>query len=244
MTPAVAPSPLSGRTALVTGGGRGLGRAISLQLGQAGARVVVNYLNDEEAARATVQAIEAAGGEARTAQADVANGPAVIALVDGIPEGIDILVNNAGYARPRSLDELTETDFDDAIHNNLKSVFLCTQAVLPRMRRQRWGRIVNMSSAAVHLGGKVGVHYTASKAGIIGLTHAYAAALAREQVTVNAVAPALIDTGAGFRHTDASFIPVGRFGAPDEVAQAVVLLACNAYMTGQTLSVNGGWYMT
>ena len=129
---------------------------------------------------------------------------------------------------------------------NLKSVFLVTQAVLPKMRAARWGRIINLSSVAAQLGGVVGPHYAASKAGILGLTHSYALLLAKEGITVNAIAPALIETEmvTGNPNARADLIPVGRFGTVDEVADAAVLLATNGYITGQTINVNGGWYMS
>ena len=157
---------------------------------------------------------------------------------------IDILINNAGMAATRGLDDITEEDFDRALAVNLKSVFLCTQAVLPGMRARRWGRIVNISSIGARIGaGSVSVAYGAAKAGVEGLTRAYALRLASESVTVNAVAPGLVDTEMGQplieTHVTAR-IPVGRAGSGEEIAQAVLLLVSNGYMTGQTLAVNGG----
>jgi len=155
---------------------------------------------------------------------------------------VDILVNNAGIALIRSLDELTEADFDETIAVNLKSVFLCTQAVLPHMRAQRWGRIVNISSGAARGAGAVGLHYNASKAGMEGLTRGYAARLVKEGITVNAVAPSLIETDmvrAGVASSPAR-IPLGRFGTSEEVAQVTLMLMGNAYMTGQTVALSGG----
>ncbi|MHB8851486.1 MAG: SDR family oxidoreductase [Acidithiobacillus ferriphilus] len=159
---------------------------------------------------------------------------------------VSILVNNAGIARPQALEEITEKDWDEIINVNLRSVFLVTQAVLPRMRAAKWGRIINLSSAAVQLGGIIGPHYTASKAGVLGLTHSYASLLAGEGITVNAVAPALIETDmiAGNPQARPERIPVGRFGTAEEVAEAVVMLASNGYITGQTINVNGGLYMS
>ena len=132
------------------------------------------------------------------------------------------------------------------VDTNLKSAFLVTQAVLPHMRKQRWGRVVNISSVAAQRGGVIGPHYAASKAGMIGLTHAYAGLLADEGITVNAIAPALIETDmvAALPRTRVNLIPVGRFGTPEEVSDVVVMLAGNGYISGQTISVNGGWYMT
>jgi len=159
---------------------------------------------------------------------------------------VTILVNNAAIARPQPLEEITEQDWDELITVNLKSVFLVTQAVLPNMRARRWGRIINLSSVAAQLGGVVGPHYAASKAGIIGLTHSYACLLAKEGVTVNAIAPALIATEMVTSNPKATpeRIPVGRFGSVEEVAEVAVMLARNGYVTGQTINVNGGWYMS
>ena len=159
---------------------------------------------------------------------------------------IDILVNNAGIARVQTIDEITEKDWDELIAVNLKSCFLVTQAVLPGMRARRWGRIINLSSVAAHVGGVVGAHYAASKAGMLGLTHFYASRLAREGITVNAISPALIETEMVTANLNATpdRIPIGRFGAGDEVAEAALMLARNGYITGQTLHVNGGWYMS
>ena len=158
---------------------------------------------------------------------------------------IDILNNNAGIASTRSIEDLSETDFDQTIAVNLKSVFLCTQAVLPMMRSKGWGRIVNISSGAARGGGAIGPHYNASKAGVEGFTRGYAARLVREGITVNAVAPSLIETDMmKGQHNLVSRIPLGRFGKANEVAQAVMMLLGNSYMTGQTVHLNGGLYFT
>jgi len=159
---------------------------------------------------------------------------------------VAILVNNVGITRPQPVGEITEQDWDEIIAVNLKSVFLVTQAVLPKMRAARWGRMVNLSSVAAQTGGVVGPHYAASKAGILGLTHSYANLLAKEGITVNAIAPALIETEmvTGNPNARSDLIPVGRFGTVDEVADVVVMLARNGYVTGQTINVNGGWYMS
>ena len=159
---------------------------------------------------------------------------------------IDILINNAGIAVPRDLDTLTEEDWDDAILTNLTSAFRVTQAVLPGMRKRGWGRIINMSSVAAQIGGVVGPHYAASKAGLHGLTHGYARFLAGKGVTVNAIAPALIETDMvrGLPEGAKSLIPLGRYGTVDEVSSIVVMVAKNAYLTGQTININGGVYMS
>jgi 3-oxoacyl-[acyl-carrier protein] reductase len=177
--------------------------------------------------------------------ADVSGSEAVAAMVRGVTGSLgapDILVNNAGIAPIRGIDDLTEADFDQTIAVNLKSAFLCTQAVLPHMRAQRWGRIVNISSGAARGAGGVGLHYNASKAGLEGLTRGYAARLVKEGITVNAVAPSLIETDmvrSGLAPTPAR-IPLGRFGMAEEVAQVVLMLIGNAYMTGQTVALSGG----
>jgi len=237
---------LKGRIALVTGGSRGIGRAVAVALAEAGADIAVNYQSREREAAAVVDAIQALGRRAVAIAADVAKRQAVAAMVGEIEAVLgptDVLVNNAGVARVRGLDDLTEEDFDETIATNLKSAYLCTAAVLPGMRARRWGRIVNVSSIAARAGGAIGVHYNASKAGLEGLTRGYAARLAGEGITVNAVAPGLIDTemaaplkAAGH----AARIPVGRFGAAEEVAEVVTMLAGNAFITGQTIGINGG----
>ena len=156
---------------------------------------------------------------------------------------MDVLVNNAGVALHRGLDDLTEADFDRTIAVNLKSAFLCTQVVLAHMRTQHWGRIVNISSGAARGAGGVGLHYNASKAGMEGLTRGYAARLVKEGITVNAVAPSLIETEMLASRIDAvGKVPLGRLGLPQEVAQAVLMVIGNAYMTGQTVHVNGGMH--
>jgi len=159
---------------------------------------------------------------------------------------ISILVNNAGMAKARRLDEIDEVLWDETIAVNLKSCFLVTQAVLPGMRAQQWGRIINISSVAAHTGGIVGPHYAASKAGILGLTHSYASLLVKEGITVNAIAPALIITDMVNEATRvrASLIPVGRLGTVDEVAEVALMMAGNGYMSGQTINVDGGLYFS
>ena len=170
----------------------------------------------------------------------------MVAEVESQLGSVDILVNNAGIARPQKLDEITEADWDEILTVNLKSVFLVTQAVVGGMRQRKWGRIINLSSVAAQTGGAVGAHYAASKAGMIGLTHSFASALVREGITVNAIAPALIETEMVTNNLNASpsLIPMGHFGTVEDVASVAVMLAMNDYMTGQTISVNGGWYMT
>ena len=188
---------LGNRTALVTGGSRGIGTAVALMLAEAGADVAVNYRVRADEARAVAETIRAMGRRAIAVGADVSDSAAVVTMVQAIAgqlAPVDILVNNAGIALIRSVDELTEAEFDTTLAVNLKSTFLCTQAVLPHMRAQRWGRIVNISSGAARGAGGIGVHYNASKAGMEGLTRGYAARLVGDGITVNAVAPSLIET--------------------------------------------------
>ena len=241
------PRNLESRTALVTGASRGIGKSIALALAEAGANVAVNYREREAQAEETVHALRALGANGAAFRADVSGARAVAALVAQVEAAlgpIDILVNNAGVALRRSLDELSEEDFDRTIATNLKSAFLCTQAVFPGMRSRGWGRIINISSGAARGAGVVGAHYNASKAGMEGLTRGYAARLAKDGVTVNAVAPSLIATEmiAPHRSENVGRIPVGRLGTGEEVAAVVVMVAANAYMTGQTVQVNGGMH--
>lgn len=237
---------LSGQVALVTGASRGIGRAVAAALGAAGADVAVNCHHGLEQAEAVADTIRSAGRRALVVPADVSlRRPALdmVSRVESELGSVDILVNNAGIATFMDLDELDEAEFDRTIAVNLKSAFLCTQAVLASMRARRWGRIVNISSAAARGPGLVGVHYNAAKAGLEGLTRGYAIRLAKEGITVNAVAPGPIDTGMAEPLKQAGVferIPVGRLGTADEVAQVVLMTIANAFVTGQTIAVNGG----
>ena len=236
---------LAGRKALVTGGSRGIGRAIASLLAEAGADVAINYASRKTEADAAASAIARSGRRTLAIAADVSDGAAVAQMFGRLASefgGIDILVNNAGIALHRGIDDLTEADFDRTIAVNLKSAFLCTQAALPHMRAQGWGRIINISSGAARGAGGIGLHYNASKAGLEGLTRGYAARLVKEGITVNAVAPSLIETDMlrGGLASGISRIPLGRFGTADEVAAVVLMLIGNAYMTGQTVALSGG----
>ena len=238
---------LVGRVALVTGGSRGIGRAIAIALAEAGADVVVNFARQAEAGETAAASVRQLGRRSIAVGADVSDAAQVEAMMATAAEqlgAVDILVNNAGLALTRGLDDLTEADFDRTIAVNLKSVFLCTRAVLPSMRARKWGRIVNISSGAARGTGAIGVHYNASKAGMEGLTRGYAARLVRDGITVNAVAPSLIDTDMiGSRRDElAPRVPLGRLGTSEEVAQATLMVIGNAYMTGQTIQVNGGMH--
>ena len=240
---------LTGKVVLVTGASRGIGRAIAIALAKTGADVAVNYRSRHKEANETCAEIEKLGRHSVAVKADVSSAADVghlVATVETELGPVAILVNNAGVTRPQPVAEITEQDWDEIIAVNLTSVFLVTQAVLPKMRAALWGRIVNLSSVAAQTGGVVGPHYAASKAGILGLTHSYANLLAKDGITVNAVAPALIETEmvTGNPNARPDLIPVGRFGTVDEVADVAVMLARNGYVTGQTINVNGGWFMS
>ncbi|MEK9921756.1 MAG: 3-oxoacyl-ACP reductase family protein [Rhodospirillales bacterium] len=234
-----------GRIALVTGGSRGIGRATAVALGRAGANVAINFLTQEDAANEVALEIKNIGCKASIFQGDVSQSLEVdrmVAEISGKLGTIDILVNNAGQARRLSIDEVTEDDWDQTMSINLKSVFLVTRAVLPHMRAQKWGRIVNVSSGASMTGGSVGIHYSASKGGVDALSRAYASRLVKEGITVNVVSPSLIDTDMIPDKLVAQNIPMGRLGLPEECADAIVQAASNGFMTGQTIFLNGGRY--
>jgi 3-oxoacyl-[acyl-carrier protein] reductase len=238
---------LGGRVALVTGAGRGIGKAIALLLAEAGADLAVNYRARADAAEATTAEIRRLGRRAEALQADVSIALEVTELVARAEEKlgpVDILVNNAGVSEPCAIEELTEELFDRTLTVNLKSAFLCTQAVLAGMRARGFGRIVNISSGAARGAGAVGVHYNASKAGMEGLTRGYAARVVKDGVTVNAVAPSLIATEMIKPHRldNLPKIPLGRLGTVDEIASIVLMVVGNPYMTGQTVAANGGMH--
>ncbi|MBF0530968.1 MAG: 3-oxoacyl-ACP reductase FabG [Deltaproteobacteria bacterium] len=240
---------LTGKIALVTGGNRGIGLAIAVALAKSGVDLAVNYYRRENYAQQARSIIEQLGRRCLLVKADLSKASEIANMVAVVTEHlgeVNILVNNAGISEPQSLEKIDEALWDRVLDTNLKSAFLVTQAVLPAMRKNQWGRIINISSVAAQLGGVVGPHYAASKAGLIGLTHAYAALLAKEGITTNAVAPALIATEmvTSNPRARADLIPIGRFGQPDEVSDVVVMLAANGYITGQTINVNGGWYMS
>ncbi len=237
---------LDDRVALVTGGSRGIGRGIALALAAAGCDVAVNYHSQAALAEAVAAEVTAAGRRALAVQADVADGAAVTAMVQQVAGAlgpVDVLINNAGIAEPRTLDEVTEADWDDHMAVNLKSAFLCTQAVVPGMRERGWGRIVNIASVAGFFGSQLGPHYAASKHGMIALTHYYAKQLFRAGVTCNAVAPGLTATEMAVAGgIDPNVVPVGRMGEVAEIADVVLCAVRTGFMTGETLHVNGGLY--
>jgi len=239
---------LSGRVAIVTGGGRGIGKGISLALASAGCNVAVNYVSREADALATAEAIGALGRRAIVVRGDVSKGADVRTLVRAVEAGlgpVDILVNNAGRVVVESIEQMSEASWNEIIQVNLTSVFLMTQAVLPGMRARQWGRIINLTSVAAQAGSMMAVHYSAAKAGVIAATKSYARQLAKEGITVNAISPALIATEMVVANPNIKpdMIPMGRFGQVEECADVAVMLAGNAYMTGQTIGVNGGMFM-
>ena len=238
-----------GRIALVTGGSRGIGRASVLVLAAAGCDVAVNYVHARDEAESLVREIVSRGQRAIAIRADVSREADVEQLVRTVQQAlgrIDILVNNAGINPSKPLAELSLADWNETITTNLTSSFLVSQAVLPGMRQRQWGRLIFLSSIAAQTGGVIGPHYAASKAGMLGLMHSYASLLSKEGITANAIAPALIETDMirNYSRIQPTLVPVGRFGTAEEVADAVLLLATNSYITGQTINVNGGWYMS
>jgi 3-oxoacyl-[acyl-carrier protein] reductase len=244
----------AGKTAVVTGGSRGIGRAVCLELAQGGANVVLCYAGNETAAQETVSACEALGAKALAVRCNVSDSAQVKGLMDAAVKEfgrIDILVNNAGITKDGLIMMMKEEDFDAVVAANLKGTFLCMKAVSRQMMKQRYGRIVNLSSV-VGLRGNAGqVNYAASKAGVIGMTKSLAKELASRNVTVNAVAPGFIETDMTAAMTDAAkeatlaAIPLGTLGKPENVAKAAAFLASDeaAYITGQVLAVDGGMSM-
>ncbi|HKI97739.1 MAG TPA: SDR family NAD(P)-dependent oxidoreductase [bacterium] len=235
-----------GKVALVTGASIGIGRATALALAREGADVALGYHQDAAGAEETRSQVETLGRRAAVVQADVSVPAQVDAMVAAVQKAlgpVDVLINNAGGPKPQELDAITLEDWERVMAVNLTSVFLVTRACLPHMRQQRWGRIVNVSSGAARTGGIMGLHYSAAKAGVEGLTRAYASRLVKEGVTCNAVAPMLIHTGEK-RDNEArkKLVPLGRQGTAEEVADAIVLCARTEFMTGQTVHMNGGVY--
>jgi 3-oxoacyl-[acyl-carrier protein] reductase len=239
---------IHGKVALVSGASRGIGRAVAAALARAGADVAVNYFSSEKEALETLALVRETGQRGVLVQADVSRSSETAKMINCVERElgqVQILVNNAGIAIRKSLYEITEQDWDRVLAVNLKSAFLITQAVFQGMRELRWGRIINISSVAAQTGGITAPPYVASKAGLWGLSHSYAALLIKDGITVNTVSPALIETDM-VRELEAKpdRIPVGRFGKVEEVADVVLMLARNGYITGQTINVNGGWYFS
>jgi 3-oxoacyl-(acyl-carrier-protein) reductase len=244
---------LTGKTALVTGASRGIGRAIALELAQAGARVALNYQNNDAKAQAVADEIVKAGGSAMLVKANVGNSQEARAMVKQVASEfgrLDVLVNNAGITRDASLRKMTDEQWEEVIKTNLCGYFYCTSAAIPVMVEQKYGRIINVSSMNGQIPAFGQANYSASKGGVIAFTRTAALELAKSGITVNSVSP-------GFTETDMfaqvpekvqeqikTRIPMGRFGKPEEIAKAVVFLVSDGdYITGQQINVNGGAFM-
>jgi 3-oxoacyl-[acyl-carrier protein] reductase len=245
---------LEGRVAVVTGASRGIGRGIALELAAQGAAVVVNYHSRTDAAEAVVAEITDAGGTATSVQADVSDETQAAALIKAATDAhgkIDILVNNAGTTRDNVIMMMKPDDFDHVIQTNLRSAWLCSKAAVRSMMRKRYGRVINVTSVSGIMGQSGQTNYSASKAGLIGLTKSLAREVASRGITVNAVAPGFVETDLT-RDLDETltaqlndYIPLGRWGEVEDVARAVAFLASDAagYITGHVLNVDGGMAM-
>jgi 3-oxoacyl-[acyl-carrier protein] reductase len=240
---------IAGKVALVTGGDRGIGRGIAIALAQAGVDVAINYHVNAESANGVRTEIEKLGRQSMSIQADITDTNQIGAMVQKVQSElgpIEILVNNAGINNPQPWDQIDENHWDKVLDTNLKAAFFVTKAVLPGMLDKGWGRIIFISSVAAQIGGFSGPHYAASKAGMFGLAHYFASVLARQDITANTIAPALIETDMLSQLPAArpDALPVGRFGKIEEVGEIAVMLVRNGYITGQTINVDGGRYPT
>jgi 3-oxoacyl-[acyl-carrier protein] reductase len=245
---------LADRAALVTGGSRGIGRAIALRLAAEGARVAVNYRSDEAGAAETLRGVESCGSSGIVVQGDVSaatDAQRMVATTVDAFGGIHILINNAGVSADMLTMRLSEDDWDRVLDTDLKGAFLTTRSALRPMLRQRWGRIINVASVVAFTGNAGQASYAAAKAGLVGFSKSVAREVATRNITVNVVAPGLIDTDMTEKLSDEirawmlSQVPMGRPGSPEDVASAVAYLASDeaAYMTGQTIKVDGGMVM-
>ena len=243
-----------GRVAVVTGGGRGIGRAIAVRLAREGANLVVSYLSNDAAAEETAEKVRTTGAECELIKGDVSSPGDVEALFKGVSDAfgrVDMLVNNAGITRDNLMMRMKEEEFDDVVRTNLKGTYLCTRAALRPMIRARWGRIVSVSSVVGLVGNAGQANYAASKAGIIGFTKSVAREVAQRGITVNAVAPGYVETELtgslpeNVKEQIREQVPAGRFGEPEEVAEVVAFLVAEeaGYVTGQTIAVDGGMTM-
>jgi 3-oxoacyl-[acyl-carrier protein] reductase len=243
-----------GRVAIVTGGGRGIGRAVAVRLGKEGANVAISYRSNDATAEEAAEEVRAAGVRCEIFKGDVAAPEDVEALFKGVIDAfgqVDILVNNAGVTRDNLMMRMKEEEFDDVLRTNLKGTYLCTRAVLRPMIRARWGRIVNVSSVVGLVGNAGQANYAASKAGIIGFTKSVAREVAQRGITANVVAPGYVETELTGSLPDnvkdqiRGQVPAGRFGEAEEVAEVVAFLAGEGagYVTGQTVAVDGGMTM-
>jgi acetoacetyl-CoA reductase len=244
---------LKGKIAIVTGGSRGIGRHIALQLAQRGADVAINYRSRQSDADETLKEIEAAGVRALAIKADLSKMPEARAMIREVHEKwgrIDILVNNAGITRDKSMKKLTDEDWNEVLDTNLGSVYATCSEVLNIMLEQKYGRIINITSFVGQAGNFGQANYAASKGGIIAFTKTLALEVAKHNITVNAIAPGFTETEMlaqvpeNIREQIVARVPMGRFGQPEEIARAVVFLAAEGdYITGQQINVNGGVYM-
>jgi 3-oxoacyl-[acyl-carrier protein] reductase len=244
----------SGRVAVVTGGGRGIGRAVAVRLAEEGAEVAISYRSNDASAEETAERARAAGVKCELFKGDVSSPGDVAALFEGVSVAfgrVDILVNNAGTTRDNLMMRMKEEEFDEVLRTNLKGTYLCTRAALRPMIRARWGRIVNVSSVVGLVGNAGQANYAASKAGIIGFTKSVAREVAQRGITVNAVAPGYVETGLtgslpeNAKERIREQVPMGRFGEVEEVAEVVAFLVGEGagYLTGQTIAVDGGMTM-
>jgi 3-oxoacyl-[acyl-carrier protein] reductase len=245
---------LQGKVAVITGASRGIGKAIAIEFGKRGAKVIVNYSKSADGAGEAVEAIKAAGSEATAVQADVSDAKSAAGLIKSATDTygrLDILVNNAGTTRDQLIMMMPEEDWDTVITTNLKSAFNCSKAAVKTMMRQRNGRVINISSVSGVMGNGGQTNYSASKAGLIGFTKALAREVAGRNITVNAIAPGFVPTDLtstlpeNLKTETVKMIPLGRWGTVEDVAYAVAFLASDeaAYITGQTLNVDGGMAM-
>jgi len=244
---------LEGKTALVTGASRGIGRAIAIELAREGAKVAINYQNNDEKAKEVATEIGKFGGKCVLAKANLANSQEARAMVKKVADDfghLDILVNNAGITRDKMLTKMTDEDWVEVIATNLNAVFFCTSAAIPIMTAQSFGRIINIGSLNGQIGAVGQANYSASKGGIIAFTRTAALELARSNITVNVVAPGFTETDmfakvpANLQAQIRGKIPLNRFAQPEEIARAVIYLAADGdYITGQTIGINGGAFM-
>jgi 3-oxoacyl-[acyl-carrier protein] reductase len=244
----------SGRVAVVTGGGRGIGRAVAVRLAEEGANVAISYRSNDAAAEEAAEAVRKAGVECEIFKGDVSEPDDVESLFKGVSDAFgrtDILVNNAGITRDNLMMRMKADEFDDVLRTNLGGTYLCTRAVLRPMVRARWGRIVNVSSVVGLVGNAGQANYAASKAGIIGFTKSVAREVAQRGITANAVAPGYVETELtgslpeNVKEAIRTQVPMGRFGEAEEVAEVVAFLVGEqaGYVTGQTIAVDGGMTM-